>query len=46
MSSRGNAAVDRAPRTAIGRAHGRHRTFLIATCAALVLAAVGVPAMP
>jgi hypothetical protein len=27
--------------TAIGRAHGRHRTLLIATCAALVLAAIG-----
>jgi hypothetical protein len=27
--------------TAIGRATGRHRTFLIATCAALVLAAIG-----
>ncbi|MBY8883763.1 hypothetical protein K7472_02755 [Streptomyces sp. PTM05] len=28
-------------RTAIGRAHGRHRTLLIATCVALVLAAIG-----
>jgi hypothetical protein len=28
-------------RTAIGRAHGRHRVLLIATCAALVLAAAG-----
>jgi hypothetical protein len=28
-------------RTAIGRAHGRHRVFLIVTCAALVLAAIG-----
>ncbi|MFF1819078.1 hypothetical protein ACFVWG_17385 [Kribbella sp. NPDC058245] len=27
--------------TAIGRAHGRHRTYLIATCTALVLAAIG-----
>jgi hypothetical protein len=27
--------------TAIGRAHGRHRMLLIATCAALVLAAIG-----
>lgn len=27
--------------TAIGRAHGRHRMLLIATCVALVLAAVG-----
>ena len=27
--------------TAIGRAHGRHRMFLIATCMALVLAAIG-----
>jgi hypothetical protein len=27
--------------TAIGRANGRHRMFLIATCAALVLAAIG-----
>lgn len=27
--------------TAIGRAHGRHRIFLIATCTALVLAAIG-----
>lgn len=32
---------DRAAWTAIGRAHGRHRMFLIATCAALVLAAIG-----
>lgn len=31
----------RATWTAIGRAHGRHRTFLIATCLALVLAAIG-----
>lgn len=31
----------RAARTAIGRAHGRHRMFLIATCVALVLAAIG-----
>jgi hypothetical protein len=31
----------RAAWTAIGRAHGRHRTFLIATCIALVLAAIG-----
>jgi hypothetical protein len=31
----------RAAWTAIGRARGRHRTFLIATCIALVLAAVG-----
>ncbi|HEX3792325.1 MAG TPA: hypothetical protein VHW44_30955 [Pseudonocardiaceae bacterium] len=30
----------RAGWTAIGRAHGRHRTLLIATCAALVLAAI------
>lgn len=30
-----------AARTAIGRATGRHRTFLIVTCAALVLAAIG-----
>ena len=29
-----------AARTAIGRARGRHRTLLIATCAALVAAAV------
>ncbi|MCM2423901.1 hypothetical protein [Streptomyces sp. RKAG293] len=27
--------------TAIGRAHGHHRMFLIATCMALVLAAIG-----
>jgi len=27
--------------TAIGRARGRHRTLLIATCVALVLAAIG-----
>ncbi|MEU8689876.1 hypothetical protein [Streptomyces sp. NPDC048665] len=26
--------------TAIGRTHGRHRTLLIATCAALILAAI------
>lgn len=31
----------RAARTAIGRARGRHRMFLIATCGALVLAAIG-----
>ncbi|MFB9832731.1 hypothetical protein [Actinoallomurus acaciae] len=31
----------RAAWTAIGRAHGRHRTFLIATCVALILAAIG-----
>ncbi len=31
----------RAAWTAIGRAHGRHRMFLIATCIALVLAAIG-----
>jgi hypothetical protein len=30
----------RGRRTAIGRARGRHRTFLITTCVALVLAAV------
>ncbi|MFD5074603.1 hypothetical protein [Streptomyces sp. NPDC058371] len=30
----------RAAWTAIGRAHGRHRMFLIATCLALVLAAI------
>ncbi|WP_188317071.1 hypothetical protein [Solihabitans fulvus] len=30
-----------AARIAIGRATGRHRTFLIATCVALVLAAIG-----
>jgi hypothetical protein len=29
-----------AARTAIGRAHGRHRTLLIATCAALIAAAI------
>ncbi|MGA8116632.1 MAG: hypothetical protein WCA46_23585 [Actinocatenispora sp.] len=28
-------------RTAIGRAYGRHRTLLIATCVALVMAAIG-----
>lgn len=27
--------------TAIGRARGRHRAYLLATCAALVLAAIG-----
>ncbi|WP_255953011.1 hypothetical protein [Streptomyces odontomachi] len=32
---------DPAARTAIGRAHGRHRTLLVATCVALVLAAIG-----
>ena len=31
----------RATRTAIGRAQARHRTYLIATCIALVLAAIG-----
>ena len=30
----------RAARTAIARATGRHRTFLVATCVALVLAAI------
>ena len=27
--------------TAVGRTHGRHRLFLIATCIALILAAIG-----
>lgn len=31
----------RAAWTAIGRAHGRHRMFLIVTCIALILAAIG-----
>jgi len=35
------ASSARRARTAIGRAHGRHRMFLIATCAALVAAAIG-----
>lgn len=33
-------APHRPARTAIGRARGTHRTFLVATCAALVLAAI------
>ncbi|MFE0387695.1 hypothetical protein ACFW1F_26980 [Streptomyces bungoensis] len=42
----GSASLRASPRrgtarTAIGRAQGRHRTFLIATCAALVVAALG-----
>ena len=28
-------------RTALGRARGTHRTFLVATCAALLIAAIG-----
>jgi hypothetical protein len=31
----------RRARTAVGRAQGRHRAFLIATCVALLVAAVG-----
>ncbi|WIX93248.1 hypothetical protein [Amycolatopsis sp. DG1A-15b] len=40
MTARPETQRRRAGRTAIGRAHGRHRTFLIATCVALVLAAI------
>jgi hypothetical protein len=28
-------------RTAVGRAHGRHRAYLVATCVALLVAAIG-----
>jgi hypothetical protein len=31
----------RRARTALGRARGSHRTFLVATCAALLVAAIG-----